>query len=131
MSAPPPADPPSPPLRLDGRVVGIVGPCSAGKSTLARGLTGLGFSVKAIGQEHSYVPHMWQVIGRPALLIFLDVTYAVAQRRRWLDWQPADLDEQQHRLRHARAHCDLYLNTDPLALTDVRDQVAAFLEGLA
>jgi ABC-type nitrate/sulfonate/bicarbonate transport system ATPase subunit len=81
------------------RVIGIVGPCSAGKSTLARGLTGLGYAAKSIGQEHSYVPHMWQVIGRPDLLVYLDVSYNVAQGRRRLDWQPTDLDEQRHRPR--------------------------------
>jgi hypothetical protein len=107
--------------------IGIVGPCSAGKSTLARCLTELGAHAKSIGQEHSYVPHMWQVIGRPDVLIFLDVSYPVAQLRRWLNWQPADLDEQHHRLRHARAHCDYYLDTDPFSVQQVCDQAVAFL----
>ena len=73
------------------------------------------------------MPHMWQVIGRPDLLIFLDVSHPVAQIRRWLNWQPADLDEQHHRLRHARTHCNFYLNTDPLTPQQVCDQAMAFL----
>ena len=110
------------------RVIGIVGPCSAGKSTLARGLTELGYAAKTIGQEHSYVPHMWQVIGRPDLLVYLDVSYDVAQGRRRLDWQPADLDEQRHRLRHAREHCHFYLDTDLLSVAEVRARVLVFLK---
>lgn len=108
-------------------LVGIVGPCSAGKSTLARALTERGVRARAIGQEHSYVPHMWQAITRPDTLIYLDVSFAVAQARRWLNWTPADLDEQHHRLRHAREHCDFYLDTDPLTAAQVSDAVAAFL----
>ena len=109
-------------------LVGLVGPCSAGKSTLSRALNDRGYTAKSIGQEHSYVPHMWQVIGQPDLLIYLDVSYPVAQARRWLNWQPADLEEQRHRLRHARAHCHFYLDTDPLSAQQVCDRVQAFLD---
>jgi len=108
-------------------IVGIVGPCSAGKSTLARALTAAGVTAKPIGQEHSYVPHMWQVIGQPDVLIYLDVSYPVAQGRRWLNWVPADLEEQRRRLRHARDHCHLFVQTDPLTAEQVRDQVLDFL----
>ena len=74
---------------------------------------------------------MWQVVGKADLLIFLDVSHDVAQRRRWMDWQPADLEEQQHRLRHARAHCHLYLLTDPLPANEVLGRVLAFLDGVS
>jgi hypothetical protein len=70
---------------------------------------------------------MWQVIGRPDVLIFLDVSYPVAQARRWMSWKPEDLAEQQRRLAHARAHCDLYVATDGLEIEAVREQVLAFL----
>jgi hypothetical protein len=108
-------------------IVGIVGPCSAGKSTLTRALTEAGVRAKSIGQEHSYVPHMWQVIGQPDVLVYLDVSYPVAQGRRWLNWVPADLEEQRRRLRHAREHCHFYVHTDPLTAEQVRDQVLDFL----
>jgi len=108
-------------------LVGIVGPCSAGKTTLARALAERGYRARAIGQEHSYVPHMWQVITRPDTLVFLDVSFAVAQARRRLDWTPADLEEQRRRLRHARDHCDYYLDTDPLTAAQVSAAVEAFL----
>ena len=108
-------------------LIGIVGPCSAGKTTLARALTARGYQARAIGQEHSYVPHMWQTITRPDVLLYLDVSYPVAQARRWLDWQPADLEEQRRRLAHARAHAHLYLDTDPLTAVEVRERAEAFL----
>ena len=108
--------------------IGIVGPCSAGKTTLARGLRALGYDARAIVQEHSFAPSMWQRITAPDLLIFLDVTFEVAQRRRWLNWTPADLAEQRRRLTHAREHCDLCLDTDPLTSPQVLAQALHFIQ---
>lgn len=118
----PRAGPPARPM------VGIVGPCCAGKTTLARTLAAQGFAAKPIAQEHSFAPRMWQQIGRADLLIYLDVSHPVAQARRWMNWQPADLDEQRRRLAHARAHCDLYLDTDPLSVEAVQQAVTDFLK---
>lgn len=109
-------------------VIGIVGPCSAGKSTLAAGLRALGFAAKPIAQEHSFAPRMWQVIGKPDVLVYLEVSYLVAQQRRWLNWQPADLDEQRRRLHHAREHADLVVDTDALTVEQVRRRVVEFME---
>ena len=108
-------------------IIGVVGPCCAGKSTLVEALAARGCVVRHIAQEHSYAPKMWQIIGKADLLIFLDVSYEVAQRRRWMDWLPRDVDEQQHRLRDARLHCDLYVDTDPLSAAEVLDRVLPFV----
>ena len=108
-------------------IVGIVGPCCAGKTTLARLLQAQGFAAKPIAQEHSFAPRMWQQIGHADLLIYLDVSHPVALARRWMNWQPADLEEQHRRLAHARANCNLYLDTDPFSAEAVRQQVADFL----
>ena len=108
-------------------IVGVVGPCCAGKSTLVQALAARGWEVRHIAQEHSYVPKMWQIIGKADLLIFLDVNYDVAQRRRRMDWLPRDLDEQRHRLRDARLHCDLYVDTNPLSAAQVFELVFPFL----
>jgi guanylate kinase len=107
--------------------IGVVGPCCAGKSTLIRALEARGYSARHIAQEHSYVPRMWQVIRRPDVLVFLDVSYSVAQQRRRMNWRPEDMEAQQRRLRHAREHCDLYLDTDPLTPEQVLEQVLEFL----
>jgi deoxyadenosine/deoxycytidine kinase len=115
------------PLAADNLVVGVVGPCCAGKSTLVEALLARGYQARHIAQEHSYAPRMWQVIARPDVLIYLDVSYPVAQARRWMDWRPEDLEEQRRRLAHAREHCDLYLATDALAIEAVCERVLAFL----
>ncbi len=112
-------------------LVGIVGPCAAGKSTLIRNLSGRGYRLKHIAQEHSYVPDMWQRLTRPEALIFLDVSFEESNRRRPMPWREADYLEQQRRLRHAREHADFYLLTDGLTPEEVAAQVAAFLENFA
>ncbi len=109
------------------RVIGVVGPCAAGKSTLAARLTPHGYPLRHIAQEHSFVPDMWQRITRPDLLIYLDVSYEEAQRRRPQTCTAADHAEQTHRLRHAREHADLLLDTDNLTPAEVEAQVLAFL----
>jgi adenylate kinase family enzyme len=113
--------------RVGDHLVGIVGPCCAGKTTLASALCAHGYAARVIAQEHSYTPYMWEAITHPDTLIYLDVSYAVAQQRRWMNWTTADLAEQHRRLRHAREHCHLYLHTDPLTPEQVYEQVAAFL----
>ncbi|HFC10408.1 MAG TPA: hypothetical protein ENJ54_11240 [Chloroflexi bacterium] len=109
-------------------LVGIVGPCAAGKSTLIQNLAGRGYRLKHIAQEHSYVPDMWQRLTQPDVLVFLDVSFEESNRRRPMPWRKADYLEQQHRLRHAREHADFYLLTDGLTPEEVAARVKAFLK---
>jgi deoxyadenosine/deoxycytidine kinase len=108
-------------------LVGVVGPCCAGKTTLVKALCAHGYAARVIAQEHSFTPYMWQVITRPDTLIYLDVSYPVAQQRRWMNWTAEDLEEQHRRLQHARDNCHLYLHTDALSPEQVYERVAAFL----
>ncbi len=108
--------------------IGIVGPCAAGKSTLVAELKEYGIQTHHIAQEHSYVPAMWQKITHPDLLIYLDVSYENTLRRRQLDWTPAEYEEQNRRLAHARQHADLYVDTDPLTPAEVLAEVLRFLK---
>jgi len=107
--------------------VAIVGPCTAGKSTLVTALKTAGYDARHVAQEHSYVPDLWQRFTKADVLIYLDVTYPVAQTRRKIDWGPERLEEQAGRLAHARKHCDLYLLTDELSEDSVFSQAVSFL----
>lgn len=108
-------------------LVGLVGPCGAGKSSLAAALKGEGFLTRHIAQEHSYVPDMWRRLTNPDLLIYLDVSYENTIRRRSLDWTYAEYAEQLHRLRHARQYADLVVDTNPLSVDELGLLVVAFV----
>lgn len=110
----------------------VVGPCASGKSVLVARLRALGYDAHSAAQDHSYVPDMWQRLNPPDVLIYLDVTLAEAWRRgrSGIGWDQAYLDEEHRRLRHARAHCDLYLPTDGLTEEQVLQYTIAFLEKL-
>jgi ATPase subunit of ABC transporter with duplicated ATPase domains len=108
--------------------VGIVGPCTAGKSTLINRLRGrYNVVLGHIAQEHSYVQTMWQRISQPNWLVFLDVSYPVSMQRKKLNWTIAEYQEQQRRLAHARQHADFYLMTDELTPDQVAEKVGEFL----
>ncbi len=111
--------------------IGVVGPCSAGKSTLVKGLKEHGYiDARPISQEHSYVPTMWQRITNPDVLIYLDVSFENAQKRRWLNWTPDEYAEQLRRLEHARQHAHLFVDTNPFTVGEVLDLVLRFLNSL-
>jgi deoxyadenosine/deoxycytidine kinase len=107
--------------------VAVVGPCTAGKSTLVTALNTAGYDAHHVAQEHSYVRDLWQRFTKPDVLIYLDVTYPVAQKRRNIEWGPERLEEEAGRLAHAREYCDLYLLTDEIPAERVYSQVISFL----
>jgi len=110
-------------------VIGIVGPCSSGKSTLARYLCSIGYAAKEIVQEHSAAPAMWRRMANPDILIYLDVSVEVAALREGLSvpssWWAA---EREVRLVYARAHCDLYVDTTSLSPDEVAERVMIYLQ---
>jgi len=108
-------------------LIGVVGPCAAGKSTLIAGLTRLGYRSRHIAQEHSYVKDMWKRLTNPDVLIFLDASYTTTCQRGQLDWTESEWQEQQHRLRHARENANLYLDTDNLLSEQVLKLVVQFV----
>ncbi len=110
--------------------IGVVGPCAAGKSTLAKGLNEHGYRVRHIAQEHSYVPEMWQKISNPDILIYLDVSFQVSTARRNLNLTEAEFKIQLNRLAHARQHADLYIQTDMLTISHVLTQVLQYLSSV-
>jgi hypothetical protein len=108
-------------------LVGITGPCGAGKSTLAAGLQRNGYRARAIVQEHSYVKDMWQRLTKPDILIFLQASCTTGAKRRKMNWTESEWEEQQRRLEHARLHADLIVDTDELGSNEVLEVVLEFL----
>lgn len=110
-------------------LIGIVGPCSAGKSVLARQLRAASYQVREIRQEHSVTPTMWQRISHPDVLLYLDVSPEIAAQREGLKapsswWQ----EEREFRLAHARQHCDFYIDTSHLTPAAILEAVLRFLQ---
>ncbi|WP_420641466.1 hypothetical protein [Candidatus Leptofilum sp.] len=109
-------------------LIAVVGPCSSGKSTLTNALKAAGYRARHPAQEHSYVANMWQRVTQPDVLVYLDVDYAnMRARRPHIDGGPQRLAEQRHRLRHAREHCDFYLDTSGISAVEVETAVFTFL----
>ena len=115
-----------PPSKL--LLIGVVGPCGSGKSTLIEGLEANGFGCRHIAQEHSYVQAMWQIISKPNILIYLGASFPVSTARRQLNWQEKDHAEQLRRLIHAREHAHLIVNTDELTPAQVLQTALDFLK---
>lgn len=113
---------------VNNLVIGIVGPCAAGKTTLVARLRERGIEVRHIAQEHSYVPDMWQRLSKPDVLVFLDVSYQNSLNRRKLNWTESEYIEQQRRLGHARQFANLYILTDVLTVDEVEKKILDFIE---
>ena len=108
-------------------LIGVVGPCGSGKSTLIAGLERYGYSCRHIAQEHSYVQAMWQIISKPDVLIFLHASFPICTARRKLDWLERDYEEQLRRLSHAREHADIMIDTDNLTPNQILQIVLDYL----
>jgi deoxyadenosine/deoxycytidine kinase len=110
-------------------LIGVVGPCGSGKSTLIAGLEIRGYTCRHIAQEHSYVPAMWQIISKPDILIFLHASFPVSTARRKLNWRIKDYEEQFRRLSHAHEHAHIIIDTDDLTPGQVLQTALDYLNG--
>lgn len=108
-------------------LIGLVGPCAAGKSTISAALKAQGYEVRHIAQEHSYVQYMWLRITNPDILVFLDVSYTNTLARRNLNWTEREYNIQLNRLAHARENADIYINTNDLTSAQVIEQILKFV----
>ena len=109
-------------------LIGVVGPCGSGKSTLVAGLEKHGYRCRHIAQEHSYVQYMWQHITNPDVLIFLQCSFENSTSRRKLSWLPADYEEQQRRLSNALEHAHIIIDTDLLNSDEVLARTLNYLK---
>jgi GTPase SAR1 family protein len=110
-----------------GPLIGVVGPCKSGKSTLVRGLIENGYRAQQIAQEHSFAPRMWQQITPPDILIYLHSEYERTVER-GLAWTRKEYDEQRPRLVHARENADLELVTDVESPEEILAKALEFLK---
>jgi len=108
-------------------LIGVVGPCGSGKSTLIAGLERYGYTCRHIAQEHSHVQAMWQIISKPDILIFLHASFPICTARRKLDWLEREYDEQSRRLSHAREHANILIDTDDLTPNQILQIVLDYL----
>jgi len=111
-------------------LIGVVGVCASGKSTLIKALTARGYHCRHIAQEHSYVKDMWQRLTKPDLLIFLEVTYEKTIERKKLDWSREEYQIQVQRLEHAYEHADIRIKTDLLSPEELVSVACEFIDNL-
>ena len=97
-------------------LIGFVGVCASGKTTLIRLLESRGYRCRHIAQEHSYVASMWLQLTHPDYLIYLSVDYPTTLQRKHLDWTLEEYEEQLRRLQHAHDHADLIVDTSAQTL---------------
>ena len=107
--------------------IAIVGVCASGKTTLVRGLRAAGFDAYNVAQEHSCIHNFWNK-HQPDRLIMIDATLPAIKKRRLVYWTEERLITQHARLADARAHADLYLQTDALDAKQVLHTVIRFIQ---
>jgi len=103
-------------------LIGIVGVCASGKSTLNTGLIARGYNSKHIAQEHSYVPDMWRRMTNPDILIYLDVSYENTIKRKLLNWTREEYFEQVYRIRNAAENAQIHIDTNALDAVQLVEQ---------
>jgi len=112
----------------DKLIIGVVGPCASGKSTLVAALRSKNYHARHIAQEHSYVRDMWKQMSDPDFLVYLDVSFEISVRRTGTSWNRRIFEKQEVRLEHAKNHADLYIQTDELNPRQVLDIVLDSLQ---
>jgi len=107
--------------------IAIVGICASGKTTLVRGLRAAGYDAYNVAQEHSCVHDFWNK-HHPDVLVMIDATLDTVKKRRVVYWGQDRIDTQHKRLADAKAHADLYIQTDALDAEAVKQKVIDFLK---
>jgi GTPase SAR1 and related small G proteins len=106
----------------------VVGPCASGKTTLVGRLRDLGLDALNVAQEHSGIRALWRK-KRPDVLVMLEASLPVIRRRRPVPWGEERLTAQRERLKDARAHADLFIQTDSLTREEVTQRVLDYIAG--
>ena len=107
--------------------IAVVGVCASGKTTLVAGLKAAGFDAYNVAQEHSGIHDFWAK-RHPDILVMIDATMTAIHKRRVVYWDESRLEVQHKRLADAKAHADLYIQTDQYNAQQVRDKVINFIQ---
>ncbi len=107
--------------------IAVVGVCASGKTTLVAGLKAAGFDAYNVAQEHSGIHDFWAK-RHPDILVMIDATMPAIHKRRVVYWDESRLEVQHKRLADAKAHADLYIQTDKYDAQQVRDKVINFIQ---
>ena len=107
--------------------IAIVGVCASGKTTLVAGLKAAGYDAYNVAQEHSGIHDFWAK-RHPDILVMIDATMPAIHTRRVVYWDESRLEVQHKRLADAKAHADLYIQTDQYNAQQVRDKVINFIQ---
>ena len=95
----------------DPRRIVVIGPCAAGKTTLATRLRELGYDARVSGQEHSEIVNLWARL-EPHVLIGLRIGLETLRGRRSATWSDRIYARQLERLRPGYEHADLVIDAD-------------------
>lgn len=107
--------------------IAVVGVCASGKTTLVAGLRAAGYDAYNVAQEHSCVHNFW-ARKHPDLLVMIDATLPAIHKRRLVYWGEDRLIAQHKRLADAKAHANLYIQTDELSAEEVKNKVIDFIK---
>ena len=107
--------------------IAVVGVCASGKTTLVKGLKDAGYGAYNVAQEHSGIHNFWNK-HHPDILVMIDATLPAIKRRRRVYWDQERLDVQHKRLADAKAHANLFIQTDAYNADEVREQVIDYIE---
>jgi len=100
----------------------VIGPCAAGKTTLVSRLIEEGISAVSPAQEHTLIPDLYRHRGE-GMVVYLDVSFEEAARRRDIDWGPERLQEQKDFMDSSRRAADVYILTDDLSPDEIAERV--------
>ena len=107
--------------------IAVVGVCASGKTTLVKGLKDAGYDAYNVAQEHSGIHNFWNK-HHPDILVMIDATLPAIKKRRLVYWDQERLDIQHKRLDDAKAHANLFIQTDAYNADEVREQVIDYIE---
>jgi len=74
------------------------------------------------------VQDMWQRLTNPDVLVYLSVSYEKTMQRRKLNWSEREYQIQIDRLKHAREHANVFIDTDLLSPEEVSESVIHSIE---